>query len=255
MEMTSNRIPRFEIVAHRGVATDAPENTIAAFERAAELGADAVELDVRLTSDHVPVVYHYYYLENNSSTSGVIFGFTWKQLQEVEVRSKTNPAAVGRISTLAEILEMFGGRIGLEIDMKGPEPEAPLIIGEILRKHKGIWRSLEVTSYDPALLLSIRRECPGLATDLLMPRSEAWMKPDVVEHEAIQYARLARARAVHLHPSQLSPTLVEAVRQHGFEIHAWNVNDESSLGIVADLGIPRLDTDNLRQALAFRARL
>jgi glycerophosphoryl diester phosphodiesterase len=254
MQTKSSRMPKFEIVAHRGAATDAPENTIAAFERAIELGADAVELDVRLTSDHVPVVYHYYYLENNSSTSGAIFGFTWEQLKQVEVRSQANPAGVGRISTLAEILELLGGRIGLEIDMKGPEPEAPSIVGAILRKHKRIWHTLEVTSYDPALLLSVQEECPGLATDLLMPRSEAWKKPDVVQHEAIQYSRVAHARAVHLHPSQLSPALVKAVREHGFEIHAWDVNDEKSLELVADLGISRLDTDNLRQALAFRAK-
>ncbi|MBN1218885.1 MAG: glycerophosphodiester phosphodiesterase [Anaerolineae bacterium] len=54
----------FEIVAHRGAPTEvAPENTIPAFQRAIDLGADAVELDVRLTADHVPVVYHYFYLE------------------------------------------------------------------------------------------------------------------------------------------------------------------------------------------------
>jgi glycerophosphoryl diester phosphodiesterase len=243
-----------QIVAHRGAATDAPENTIAAFERAIDLGADAVELDVRLTSDHVPVVYHYYYLENNSSASGAIFGFTWEQLQQVELRSKSGAGKTGRISALAEILEKFGGRIGLEIDMKGPEPEAPTIIAAVLRGYKGMWHTLEVTSYDPALLLSMQEECPGLATDLLMPRSEAWMRPDVVQHEAIQYARLAHARAVHLHPSQLSPALVAAVREQGIEVHAWDVNDQQSLELVADLGIPRLDTDNLGQALAFRGK-
>lgn len=244
-----------QIVAHRGVTTDAPENTIAAFERAAELGADAVELDVRLTSDHVPVVYHYYYLESNSYTSGAIFEFTWEQLQQVELRSTSNPDAVGRIPALAQILDLFGGRIGLEIHLQGPEPEAPSLTGAILRQYRSIWSTIEVTSYDPALLLSIRQDCPGLAIDLLLPRSEAWMRSDVVQHEAIQYARLAHARAVHLHPSQLSAALVKAIQEHGIEIHAWDVNDESSLGIVADLGIPRLDTDNLRQALAFRAML
>jgi glycerophosphoryl diester phosphodiesterase len=57
----------FEIVAHRGVATQYPENTIPAFLRAIELGADAVELDVRLTKDKIPVVYHYYYLDKIGS--------------------------------------------------------------------------------------------------------------------------------------------------------------------------------------------
>ena len=63
----------FEIVAHRGIPTEAPENTIASFQRALELGADAIELDVRLTADKIPVVYHYFYLQENTSASGPIF--------------------------------------------------------------------------------------------------------------------------------------------------------------------------------------
>lgn len=51
---------QFEIVAHRGAHDQVPENTLPAFERAIELGADAVELDVRLTADGIPVVYHLY---------------------------------------------------------------------------------------------------------------------------------------------------------------------------------------------------
>lgn len=46
----------FEIVAHRGVPVEAPENTIQSFQKAISLGADAVELDVRLTKDHIPLV-------------------------------------------------------------------------------------------------------------------------------------------------------------------------------------------------------
>ncbi len=245
-----------EIVAHRGVSTGAPENTIASFERAVALGADAVELDVRLTSDHIPVVYHYCYLQENSSASGAIFDFTLEQLRGVEVFCKDNPAAeAGHISTLAEVLEIFGSKIGMEIEIKGPEPEAPKIIGEVLNRFKGIWNTVEVTSHEPALLLGIQDLCHGLNTDLLMPRSESWMKPDVVQYLAIQYSRLAHARAVHLHPTQLSGAIASAVRRQGFEVHAWDVNDEQSLEIVAGLGIFRLDTDDVKHALAFRERL
>jgi glycerophosphoryl diester phosphodiesterase len=59
----SYSMSRFEIVAHRGVTTNAPENTLAAFEDAVSLKVDAIEIDVRLTSDGVPIVYHYIYLD------------------------------------------------------------------------------------------------------------------------------------------------------------------------------------------------
>ena len=244
-------MPHFEIVAHRGVTTAEPENTLPAFERAIELGADAIEFDVRLTSDHVPVVYHYYYLHLNTSASGAIFEYTFERLQRVRVLRQANlPGA--KIPTLYEVLEAVGGRIGLEIEIKGPEPESAAIIGNVLRNFKQLRETIEITSYEPALLLSIQEHCPGLITDLLCPRSEDWMKPDVVTYQALQRARLARARAVHLHPTQLSPEVVSTVRRHGIDVHAWEVNDEQSLAAAMELSIPRICTDRFQQALSFR---
>ncbi len=245
----------FEIVAHRGIATEAPENTLASFERAIELGADVVEMDVRLTADKVPVVYHYYYLETNTSASGAIFNCTLEQLRDVKVFCKTDPeASPGRISTLPEILDVIGGRIGVEIHMQGPEPEAPEEIGKALLDFKQLWDSIEVTCYEPALLLTVLKICPGIAVDYLYPRTESWMKLDVVEYQALHGSRVAHARAVHLHPTQLSNEVVTGLRQAGLEIHAWDVNDNEALDAVMRYKIPRVCTDNFKQALAFRQR-
>lgn len=248
---------RFEIVAHRGIPTEAPENTIASFQRAIELGADATELDVRLTADKVPVVYHYFYLQENTFASGVIFDFTLEQLRNVKVLCKNNPAAkAGRISTLSEILDIFCGKIGLVIEMKGPEPEAPKLIGNVLNQFERFWNAIEVTSGEPALLLEIQKICPEITTVLDFPSSEKnWKKLDVIQYEAIHYSRLAHARAINLHPTQLSETIVKALSRHKIEVHAWDVNDEQSLIAAAQLGIPRICTDNVTQALAFRAKL
>jgi glycerophosphoryl diester phosphodiesterase len=243
----------FQIVAHRGIPTEAPENTIESFQHALDLGADAVELDVRLTADRIPVVYHYFYLNEKTTASGAIFDYTFEQLKDVKVLCQQNPSAkAGRISTLCEILDLFAGKIGLEIEIKGPEPESAEIIGNVLHKHKDVWDSLEVTSYHPSLLLAIQNLCPGLATDLLFPRSEPWMKLDVVQHQATHLARLAHARGVHLHPTQLSQTLVNALQEQGIEIHTWDANDEPTLSAVTNLGIPRVCTDEFKRALAFR---
>jgi glycerophosphoryl diester phosphodiesterase len=242
----------FEIVAHRGVATQYPENTIPAFLRAIELGADAVELDVRLTKDKIPVVYHYYYLDKITSLPGPIFNYTYQQLsQSGFLNAQSSPDSL-KVPTLVEVLETIGGKIGLEIEIKGPEPESALLIGDVLRRFKSLWKTIEVTSYEISLLLKIKTQCPGITTDLLYPRTEPWMRLDVVGYEALHKARLAQARAVHLHPSQLSAQVVDSVRSSGIEIHAWDVNDEPALEAIVEYNVPRICTDRFELAASFR---
>jgi glycerophosphoryl diester phosphodiesterase len=244
----------FEIVAHRGAPAESPENTFPAFQRAIAMGADAVELDVRLTRDHVPVVFHYFYLDEITNLTGPVFNFTYQQLSQARFRpEKAQNEDFFRIPTLQQVLESIGGQIGLEIEIKGPEPEAPVIIGKLLREYRALWESLEITSYEPELLLAIQKECPGIVADLLSPRSEPWMGLDVVAYTAIHRARLAKARAVHLHPTQLSMTVVESIRKAGIEIHAWDVNDDQSLELVVKHQISKISTDRLGDAMLYRS--
>ena len=243
----------FQIVAHRGVPGAAPANTLPAFARAVELGADAVELDVRLTRDGVPVVSHYIYLDDTTSGAGPLFAYSAAELEEIEVRGPADGAGAP-IPTLAAVLEAFAGRIGLEIELKGPEPEAAACVGALLAGYRPIWDTLEITSYEPALLQAIRQTCPGVAVDLLFPRSEPWMRPDAVAYLALHRARLAGARAVHLQPSQLTPDVVRTIRAGGVEIHAWDANDLPALETILELGIPRICTDRFLPALHFRTQ-
>ena len=246
----------FEIVAHRGVPEGVPENTIAAFQRAMDLGADGIELDVRLSRDQVPVVFHNFYLDEGTNTSGPVFAHTSAELCEVRLlggRGETPKER--RIPTLREVLEAFAGRLGLEIEIKGPELESPEIVARELQPFRNLWDTMEVTSYEPALLLDIGQRCQGLATDLIQRPSEDWMKLDVVAYVAVHAARLAGARAVHLHPAQLSPDVVKTVRAAGLEVHSGFANDADALRMMDQLGIPKFDTDNLRLALEFRDSL
>ncbi|HUW94176.1 MAG TPA: hypothetical protein VMW58_00165, partial [Anaerolineae bacterium] len=146
-------------------------------------------------------------------------------------------------------------RLGLEIELKGPEPQAPEIVAGELQRFRHLWDTIEVTSYEPALLLGIGRHCPGLATDLIQRRSEDWMKLDVVAYVAVHSARLAGARAVHLHPTQLSSEVVRTVRAAGLEVHSGFANDAETLRMMQELDIPKFDTENVRLALEFRDSL
>lgn len=245
----------FEIVAHRGIPTQFPENTLPAFFKAIELGADAVELDVRLTKDKVPIVFHYYYLNNVISFSGPIFKYTFDELSGANFLNAITDSPPLVIPTLYDVIEQIGGKIGLEIEIKGPEPESAIIIANILKKHQNIWPSIEVTSYEIALLQDFREQCPGIATDLLYPPSQPWMELDVVAYEAANKARMAGARAVHLHPHQLSEEVVRVVRSSGVEIHAWDVNDEQALETILEFNIPKVCTDRFELAARFREQI
>ncbi len=241
----------FEIVAHRGVPDEYPENTIPAFQRAIDLGADAVELDIRLTADKIPIVFHYFYLNEMTSIRGTVFDYSFEQLKTVEVSGRSGKVK-SKISTLSEILETIGGKIELEIEIKGPEPESAKIIANALSGYNSIWHTIEITSYEPSLLRGFQKERLDIPTDLLFPRSEDWMKSDIITYLAIQRSRLAQARAVHLHPSQLTREVVSEIHKQGIQVHAWDVNDEQALKTAAELEIPRICTDNFQQAKTFR---
>jgi glycerophosphoryl diester phosphodiesterase len=241
----------FQIVAHRGVTAAAPENTMAAFRRALELGIDAVELDVRLTRDHRPAVYHYYYLDDFTTGSGPIFHRTAADLGSLRVRDRDG-AANHPIPMLDDVLDEFAGRLGLEIELKGPEREAAEIVGPLLTRFRASWNKIEVTSFEPAILVDVRAKCRDIATALLFPQSEDWMRPDVVAYAALQRARLASADVVHLHPSQLNEEVVATIRAGGVEVHAHSVNDEGSLQLAVALGLPWICSDEPERAMVFR---
>jgi glycerophosphoryl diester phosphodiesterase len=251
----------FDLVAHRGVPEQAIENTLPAFLRALELGADAVELDVRLTADQVPVVFHYFYLDELSSYVKPIFLSTWNDLRVIKLSKAGRPEITGSISLLEEVLDVLAGRIGLEIEIKGPESASVELVAACLKNHPQALKRLEITSYEPLLLERSRRLLPDVPVDLLVPLSEPWMKQkdpsegDVLAYTATQRGRLAGARAVHLHASQLTRETVDFIRRGGCDVHAWGINDRKSLESVREFEILRLCTDNLSQALFFREEL
>jgi glycerophosphoryl diester phosphodiesterase len=240
------------IVAHRGAKAHAPENTLAAFRTALQLGADAIELDVRLSADGAAVVYHYAYLEAGTDGHGPVWQHSLAALRGLCVGG----LAGVRLPTLEEVLGEFAGTsLGLEIELKGPEPEVVDVVAPMLEGVHAAWPRIEVTSYEPALLATLVDRCRGLATALLFPRSEAWMGPDVVAHLALHRARQARAGVVHLHPDQLEAGVVDYIRAGGIDVHAWDVNDHAAFALAARLGVAVVCTDHPEAALEWRAAL
>lgn len=109
-----------KVIAHRGYSSIAPENTLASFERAVDIGADMIELDVQMTKDGVLVVFHDTDMVRITGQSGVISDYTYAEIGEMDAGSWFSDSFTGeKIPTLAEVLELLqDSEIDIYLELK-----------------------------------------------------------------------------------------------------------------------------------------
>ena len=142
-----------KLYAHRGLFDnegDAPENSLPAFAKAVESGF-GIEMDIQLTKDKIPVVFHDFTLRRACRTSGKVIDYTYEELKNLELfRSQEH------IPTLEEALEVIGGRVPIIVELKieWRDYRVCRIADEILRKYKGAYA---IESFNPLALLWYRK--------------------------------------------------------------------------------------------------
>ena len=144
--------------AHRGLhdnGSDAPENSMAAFRKAVESGF-GIELDVQLTADLVPVIFHDPDLLRVCGVNRQVRDCTYAQLQEYKLFGSNE-----RIPTLREFLEMVDGRVPLIVEFKSEDTDMTLcrIIDPMLKAYKGVYC---IESFNPLVLFWYRIHRPGV---------------------------------------------------------------------------------------------
>jgi glycerophosphoryl diester phosphodiesterase len=168
-ERTFSQEARRLVVAHRGASVEAPENTLAAYDQAVERGADAVEFDVRLTADGIPVVLHDPDLARTTDASGLVREVRLEELARVRTVEGHG------IPTLAEALRLLSGRIAVDIELKNIPGEAdftpdgePLVEATLdAIGSSGFAGSVLLSSFNPASIAHARRLAPEIPTGLL----------------------------------------------------------------------------------------
>ncbi|MBE5922353.1 MAG: glycerophosphodiester phosphodiesterase [Lachnospiraceae bacterium] len=152
-----DRTPLYGIYyAHRGLhdnKTDAPENSMAAFRKAVEAGY-GIELDVQLTKDRIPVVFHDETLKRVCGVEGKVRDFTYEELQQFTICKSQE-----RIPLFADFLKMVDGRVPLIIEIKIHEKAAVVCAAadELIRQYKGIYC---IESFDPRAVYWYRKNRP-----------------------------------------------------------------------------------------------
>jgi len=230
------RAPLPLVIAHRGASATAPENTIAAFERALTDGADAIQLDVHLSRDDHPVVIHDPTLERTTDGSGPVRGHTMRELKRLDAGAWRGPAFAGqRLQTLQEVLERFRGRTRFWIELKGgPDlyPDVEERIVGLLEVYDVIDGAL-VQTFDHAALARLRAFSRELSLGAVLARSPLDVERDVP----------SAASAVCPSAEILGAPEREAIRRSGRQCHVWTVNEPALMDRLVDWSVDGIITD------------
>jgi glycerophosphoryl diester phosphodiesterase len=229
-------------LGHRGARERAPENTLPAFEEAAELGADGVELDVQLTADGVPVVFHDRNVDRLTDGTGCLTDKTLPQVKALDAGAHFSSEFAGtRIPTLDEVFEELGDRLLFNIELKSFSARPDGLergVVEVIQRHQLADRVL-ISSFNPLALRRMRRLAPGLALgylyapDLPFPLSKGWLaRPIIGPHEAR-----------HPHFSMVDEAYVRWARQHRYRVNVWTVNALEDIQRMRDLGVDAIMSD------------
>jgi len=243
------------IIAHRGASGAAPENTLPAFDLAVRQGADAIELDVRLTADGVPVVLHDDTLDRTTGGLGPVKALSLAELREVDAGARFTldggcsfpfRAAEVRIPTLSEVLRGFPG-IPLLLDLK--EPAVQEAVRRVLLEESAVERcvlasehhtALQAFRQPPFIVAASGAEIGTLYRAVLLRRV-----PTSVSYRLVSVP--ARYRGVPV------PTrgFVAAARGLGCPVHVWTVNDPATARTLWGRGVAGMVTnlpEEIRQA-------
>ena len=214
-----------EVIAHRGASAYAPENSFAACDLALAQGADAIELDIRATSDGRLVVLHDSRLLRTAGDPRAIAGLRADELMSID------PAV--RPPTLDAVLERYGRATRWLLELKDPSPPAERALAAALTA-RGLERTAVVQSFDAMALRRLRATTPSLVVAPLYRRAPSTRRLRAVA---------SFAAAVGVRRGAVDVTLVLRARACGLAVRAWTANAPRDIERLAGLGVDGVITD------------
>ena len=224
------------IIAHRGASGHAPENTIAAFERAVELGAPFIETDVHLTRDARFVAIHDGTLERTTDGHGSVHDYTLAELRKLDAgRWFGRQFSEQRIPTLEEILAFAQARdVVFYLEIKYQTSWGMHhALAAALQHPESAARTI-VISFEPDTLLSLRRLNPFIMLGLLVEKAET---------DLVKRALGVGARQICPRSDLVTRELVEQAHRADMHVVTWTANDPAEMRRLIDAGVDGIMTD------------
>ncbi len=226
-------------IAHRGASSLAPENTISAFDKAVDVGADGIEFDVQLSKDSIPVIIHDHNLERTTTGRGMVKDNRLAELKRHDAGSWFAADFKGlEIPTLEDILDRYKGKdLLFNIELKNditPYPGIEEAVLDCISRHKLEERAL-ISSFNHDSLVKCRELKPAVRTGLLYIEDikEPW-----------HYAKTLGCYSAHpLFFYLQSPEILAGFKEHNIPLYPWTVNDPKQMEVFAAAGIEAIITD------------
>lgn len=229
-----------KVTAHRGFSAKAPENTESAFNEALEIGADFIELDVQLSKDGEIVVFHDKNLERITGVNELLKNKTYSELLQLDYGIWFGEEFAGtKIMTLNEVLENFGNKINLNIEIKKNDDEfitAKKTANLIKDYH--CEDSCYITSFSYNALKIVKRENPDIKTGLIA---------NIMTYGG--YSTLNDIDALSLNKNFVSQNLINNIHLNGKRVFVWTVNNKSEAEKFINMGADNIITDKPDMAI------
>lgn len=245
------------MIAHRGASADCPENTLVAFDEALRQRCDGIELDVQLSRDGVPVVYHDRSLARAGAGELAVAQLDWSDLQRLDAGRWLDMRFSGEhIPSLQDVLTRYASTTQLLLEIKSYEGQAAWDRRlELIRAIAAMVQRIDaggnvlILSFDLNLLAACHEVAPALRRVLNL-RPPPWL-PRTLRH------RLAELFALSTDIATLRPTFAAGVHRAGLPLFSYTCNTPEQVERSLDAFARGVMTDRpgwLREYLVRRAR-
>ena len=232
--------PYPRVVGHRGGGTLAPENTLAGLRKAAAAGLGAVEFDVMLSADNVPVLIHDETLERTTDGRGAVAATPYARLADLDAGAWFSREFAGEPVPSLEQAGKLCVELGLWVNVeikpaRGFERETGAVAAKVAQ---ALWHGVSpaplLSSFHPAALEAARESAPGLARGFLTER---------VEPGWVEKASALGCVSLHCNHEYLAQAQVEGIRAAGYWLLCYTVNDPDSARRLFSWGVDAIFTD------------
>lgn len=252
------------LIGHRGASLQHPENTLPAFARALELGADMLELDVRLSKDGQVVVIHDPTVDRTTNGKGLVNSFTLAELKALKTKGSTKAPAYAppsstdsdgvltatTLATLEEVFQAFPTAI-IAVEIKDESWPLCLKVVELIKQYNRLERtSIVLISIKGKLAKALRNHEPRLTAGH-------------TSGEIVRFVALSKLRATRVFKPRgatfevplkrgqvkiVTKAFVRAAHKKGIRVFVWTVNDPTTITKLYKMGVDGIFTDDLALA-------